>query len=72
MRAFLISLLVVGMLAGCDRPEEDRQAVPGDAATPLQQGQGIFGLSYLETTLDNGLKVIIVPTDYPEDRKSVV
>jgi len=63
MRKILLPLIGAVALAAC-APPADNQA-SSDAAR-LSQGEGIFSQPYLETTLENGLKVVIVPTDYPD------
>ncbi len=63
MRTWLSLLVIAVAAAGCSRPDAPEKA-PDTAA--LQRGNGIFSQPYLETTLENGLKVIIVPTDYPD------
>jgi zinc protease len=77
LRKRLLALLsaLVGVavltLSGCDR-ESSTDADQADAKTTLPEGaefrsgDGIFSQEYLAGTLPNGLKVVIVPTDYPD------
>lgn len=63
MRTLSPLLLSLAFLAACSNSEPP---VDAPESTALQQGDGIFSQPYLETTLANGLKVIVVPTDYPD------
>ena len=57
----LISTLFVAVLAaGCSGPADTPEAEGSAAAAK------IFDMPYLMRDLDNGLRVIIVPTDYPD------
>jgi zinc protease len=60
MRNVVICLAAIIGLAGCNSAEE--------AASPaaMTQSDGVFAMPYLQRDLDNGLRVIIVPTDYPD------
>jgi len=62
MRA-LMALTAFSLMTACGGPA--LQDTTNDHA-PLQQGDGIFSQPYRETTLENGLKVIVVPTSYPD------
>lgn len=65
MRIHALSLAALAAalsVAGCDTGETAQQRKTAE----LQQGDGIFSQPYRETTLANGLKVIVVPTDYPD------
>ena len=60
----LIATLSVAMLLGaCGQSTETTEPEP--AAAPETTAR-IFEMPYLERDLDNGLRVIIVPTDYPD------
>ena len=73
IRKMLIpALLGAAALAGCGQePTDDTQAAAKagpelPAGVEMRKGDGVFGQEYLSGTLDNGLKVVIVPTDYPD------
>lgn len=62
-------------LSGCGQDNQDSRNDSRDAATAsvelpesaeMRKGDGIFSQDYLFGTLDNGLRVIIVKTDYPD------
>ncbi len=56
-------LLLSVMIAACGKPTEAPEAV-SEAAT--QGSDKIFDMPYLMRDLDNGLRVIVVPTDFPD------
>ena len=57
----LISMVLLALVtAGCSQPSEP----PGSKTAA--SGDKIFDMPYLMRDLDNGLRVIIVPTDYPD------
>jgi len=57
----LISIPLLAMLAaGCSQPAEP------PAAGSAQASAGIFDMPYLMRDLENGLRVIVVPTDFPD------
>jgi len=77
----LLTLFSFIALAGCGESREPTAAVqppPQEAAAPAEATpvaepaaekpaeQRIFDMPYLMKDLDNGLRVIIVPTDYPD------
>ena len=74
-RAFSIESLLVGLAAftyACSSPEESPSSmevspvVAEDEAQAQQAGAGeILPFEATETTLDNGLRVIVVPTGLP-------
>ncbi len=55
-----LSLLLVAasLVAGCGQKEE--------IVEPAEKAAKIFDIPYLMRDLDNGLRVIVVPTDYPD------
>jgi zinc protease len=54
-------LLALFLLSACGRSENVTESPPADvAATP------IFDMPYVMRELDNGLRVIVVPTDFPD------
>ena len=63
MKNLIATLSVALMLAACGQPtdsSETKQAA--DSTEPAR----IFDIPYLVRDLDNGLRVVIVPTDYPD------
>ena len=62
-------LSIVGMallVTGCSQPAEPpANAVDADSASSTVSGD-VFGIPYQMRDLDNGLRVIVVPTDYPD------
>ncbi len=68
---FWIAFLAAVLLAGCSKDTNDVAAQAGDAAatdatTAQSDDTRIFNMPYLMRELDNGLKVIIVKTDFPD------
>ena len=60
----LATVLVLSlMIAACGKPSEAPETA-SDTAT--QAGDKIFDMPYLMRDLDNGLRVIVVPTDFPD------
>ena len=72
IRKILITALFgAATLAGCGQePSQDTATTATDKQLPagaeMRKGDGVFSQEYLAGTLDNGLKVVIVPTDYPD------
>lgn len=66
MMKVFVGLLAAVALAACNGAEE----APGDATNAPDAAavvdSGVFSMPYLQRDLDNGLRVIIVPTDYPD------
>ena len=68
-----LTTLIAGLgllLASCasdGAPQQDRgEAAAAPVASTPVGGEGIFDLPYHQRDLPNGLRVIIVPTDYPD------
>ncbi|MCF6319967.1 MAG: insulinase family protein, partial [Proteobacteria bacterium] len=56
-------IMVVGLIVGCSQ----NQVKPTKTHSDNQDSNDkVFNLPYLMHDLDNGLRVIVVPTDYPE------
>lgn len=64
----LLAVLLAGAaLAACGRAPETASTAKSEAPdSDLTRAEGIFSQPYRETTLQNGLKVIVVPTSYPD------
>ncbi len=60
MKRLITVLSLALLLSACSKDVESTAAVEADAPSK------IFPLPYLMRDLDNGLRVIIVPTDYPD------
>jgi zinc protease len=60
MKTLVTTISLVLVLAACSKQAEDPKS---DAAVGPAK---IFDMTYLMRDLDNGLRVIIVPTDYPD------
>ena len=60
MNRLISTLFLVLLAAGCTGPADSPEA-DGPAAAAK-----IFDMPYLMRDLDNGLRVIVVPTDYPD------
>lgn len=67
MRLFKLfpALALVSFLVACQSPPPLRSATHGTTAAD-SASDGIFDLPYLMRDLDNGLRVIVVKTDYPD------
>jgi len=67
MRLRLICLIVGLALAACGRSgEEQGTPAPEDATAETGASARIFDMPYLMRELDNGLRVIVVKTDFPD------
>ncbi len=64
MRNLVTCLCALFLLIGCNSPDETNAPVSRDPA--MQGGDGVFAMPYLQRDLANGLRVIIVPTDFPD------
>ncbi|MFK8053875.1 MAG: M16 family metallopeptidase [Woeseiaceae bacterium] len=62
MRVFILFLVAIAF-SGCGDKSTTEQAAP---AAPAPASNKVFDMPYLMRELDNGLKVIIVPTDFPD------
>lgn len=63
MRNIVAGFFAVAVLAACNGASETANET---AATATAAGDGVFDIPYLQRDLDNGLRVVIVPTDYPD------
>ena len=59
----ILMLVVFGLIMGCSQNQV--KAESKESAAPKADDK-VFDLPYLMRDLDNGLRVIVVPTDYPE------
>ena len=63
MNKLIATLSVATLLVACGQSADTPQPeAPVEAAAEAGK---IFDIPYLERDLDNGLRVVIVPTDYP-------
>jgi zinc protease len=63
MNKLIATLSVATLLVACGQSADTPQPeAPAEAAAKAGK---IFDIPYLERDLDNGLRVVIVPTDYP-------
>jgi zinc protease len=60
MNRLIITLLLSVLAASCSQPADT------PASVETQDQSRIFDFPYLMRDLDNGLRVIVVPTDYPD------
>ena len=60
MKRLITALSLALFLAACSNDAESPVTVEADGPSK------IFNMPYLMRDLDNGLRVIIVPTDYPD------
>jgi zinc protease len=63
MNKLVATLAVALVLGACSKAPEPTETAATDAPAA---GDKIFDMPYLMRDLDNGLRVIIVPTDYPD------
>ena len=63
MNRLINIFFVAALAAGCSQPAEPPA---GESAAPAEAADKIFDMPYLMRDLENGLRVIIVPTDYPD------
>ena len=67
LSAWLLTMVVASLLAACGgKQETDTTAESTNAADGTAASDKIFDMPYLMRDLDNGLRVIVVPTDYPD------
>ncbi|MBT8078723.1 MAG: insulinase family protein [Gammaproteobacteria bacterium] len=68
MKKLIAGLLTGLIVVACSKtPEPAAESTPAAASdSALTRSDGIFDLPYLMRDLDNGLRVIVVPTDYPD------
>ncbi len=59
----IVAITVALLAAACNGGPGDEAA---GSAQPPPAADGVFAMPYLARDLDNGLRVIIVPTDYPD------
>ncbi len=64
LRPLLMTVLVAALLAACGGTEARRADVELDR--PDGEMSRVFDIPYAIRDLDNGLRVIVVPTDYPD------
>jgi len=65
--AWWLTMAVAALLAACGgKQETGTPAASNNAAAPTSASDKIFDMPYLMRDLDNGLRVIVVPTDYPD------
>lgn len=67
MKIGLSSAIFFMLLAACSQPNDG--VIPDDSAAAMSAGDSasrIFDMPYLMRDLDNGLRVIVVKTDYPD------
>ena len=65
--AWLLTMVVATLLAACGGKQETAAPVASNnAADGTVVSDKIFDMPYLMRDLDNGLRVIVVPTDYPD------
>lgn len=64
MRAFVTACAALALLAACGKDTPPTETAASNVE--LTAGDGVFSTPYLQRDLDNGLRVIIVPTDYPD------
>lgn len=64
-RLLTSGLAAAALTAGCG--QQDEQAAKETADRPsADDGGRIFAMDHVAKTLDNGLRVVVVPTDYPD------
>ena len=67
LSAWLLTMVVATLFAGCGGKQETGvPAATDNAADGTVASDKIFDMPYLMRDLDNGLRVIVVPTDYPD------
>ena len=67
LAALLLTMVVATLLAACGgKQETDTLVKSNNVADGKASSDKIFDMPYLMRDLDNGLRVIIVPTDYPD------
>ena len=62
----LLFIMLGALLSACGQSEPEQPAEPEKAAEEEAVADKIFSLPYTMETLDNGLRVVIVKTDYPD------
>ena len=63
---WLLSVAVAALLTACGEKQDDVTATAAQDGAPTVASDKIFDMPYLMRDLDNGLRVIVVPTDYPD------
>lgn len=72
MNKIIVTLIFALMVSGCSEPATDSTPNPEshekNASNPVKTGQskGIFDYDYRIKDLSNGLRVVVIPTDYPD------
>ena len=67
LSAWLLTMVVATLLVACGgKQETGTPAESNNAADATVASDKIFDMPYLMRDLDNGLRVIVVPTDYPD------
>lgn len=66
MKRTTLSLITVGLSLGLASCASDGGSRSASGSVPIAPDDGIFDLPYHQRDLDNGLRVIVVPTDYPD------
>ena len=59
----ILVLVVFGLIMGCSQNQVKAGSTKTEGA---KADDKVFDMPYLMRDLDNGLRVIVVPTDYPE------
>ena len=67
LSAWLLTMVVATLLPACGgKQETGTLAESNNAVDETVASDKIFDMPYLMRDLDNGLRVIVVPTDYPD------